>query len=106
MRLNNLFSGTLLVLMALSLTAFAADDAAADNAAPAEQFAAAQTDWAKLQKDVQGVVTKFRAAKDDAEREKLKKEYEGIVAKAPEILKNLRASAVALYTETPNKDPE
>jgi cyclophilin family peptidyl-prolyl cis-trans isomerase len=104
-RVHPSLTTALLVLATLSL-AFADDEQPGDKAAPAEQFAAAQADWAKLQKDVQGVVTKFRAAKDDAEREKLKKEYDRIVGKAPHILKNLRAGAIALYTEAPNKDAE
>lgn len=101
MRSKGWLAGVLLVLV--SWSAFADDGQPADNAAPAEQFAAAKADWAKLQKDAQSVAIKFRSAKDDAERDELKKEYEAVVAKAPEILKQLRASAVAVYTAAPNK---
>jgi cyclophilin family peptidyl-prolyl cis-trans isomerase len=100
-----LFHSVLLALMTLSLTAVA-DDEPADNTPPAEQFAAAQADWAKLEKDAKSLRDKFQLADTNDEREMLKKEYAAVVAKAPDILKNLRAGAVALYTESPNKDPE
>jgi cyclophilin family peptidyl-prolyl cis-trans isomerase len=96
-----------LLALALSLIVCADDEQPADKAQPpAEQFAAAQADWAKLEKDAKALRDKFQLADTDDERETLKKEYAAVVAKAPDILKNLRAGAVALYTEAPNKDAE
>jgi cyclophilin family peptidyl-prolyl cis-trans isomerase len=93
--------------MTLSLTVRADDEQPGDKAQPpAEQFAAAQADWSQLEKDVKSIREKFQLADTDDEREMLKKEYAAVVGKVPGILKNLRAGAVALYTEMPNKDAE
>lgn len=96
---------SVLALLILSSAALAGDEQP-DQKAPAEQFAAAQADWAKLEREVQAIAEKYKAAAEMEEREALKKEYEAIVATAPKILSGLRQGAVALYTEAPNKDPE
>jgi cyclophilin family peptidyl-prolyl cis-trans isomerase len=90
------------IVLMLSVVAVADDE---KPQSPAEQFAAAQADWDKLEKDVKAIAAKFQSADEDA-RVELKKEYDAVVGKAPEILKGMRAGAVGLYTEAPNKDPE
>jgi len=107
MNAGKLWAGVMLALLAVALAAYADDEAAVESSQnPAEQFATAQTDWAKFEKDTARIRASFRTAQNDEERESLRKEYESVAAKAPGILKNLREGAVALYSEAPEKDPE
>ena len=108
MRFFCVLSGVLVALVGFTAATCAADDQPAVEKVqtPAEQFAAAQADWSQLEKNTRAIRDKFQVADTDEEREKLKKEYESVVSKAPQILKNMRAGAVALYTEAPNKDAE
>jgi cyclophilin family peptidyl-prolyl cis-trans isomerase len=96
------------VLLLASISMAADEDTAAGEPAsdPAEQFATAKTQWDTLEKDIQKIKEDFQGAEDEAQREELKKKYEAVVAKAPGILKNMRAGAEALYTAEPNKDPD
>src|SRR4051794_6627207 len=99
-------------LMALALVAtLRAEDAApeADTKSPAEQFAAAQEEWKQFEKQLEKDLPALRAAYKSADvegRKKIEKEYNGIVAKGPAILQQMRTGALALYTESPNKDEE
>lgn len=99
----NLCRGLLLVFVAVSLALSQEDQPQVD---PAERFASAQAEWAKLENDVKALAEKFQLAADDDERAVIKKEYEAIVAKAPAIVEELRIGAVSLYTAAPEKDAE
>jgi cyclophilin family peptidyl-prolyl cis-trans isomerase len=97
-----MLSAVLAALLATFSCTWGQEPAAAPDG---EQFAAAKTEWERLEKDVTAIVVRFRAA-DAADQPALRKEYEALIAKSQGVLKNLRGAAIAAYKAAPGQDPE
>jgi cyclophilin family peptidyl-prolyl cis-trans isomerase len=87
-----------------SLTAFIPLSVRGEDpaASPEASFTSAQQSWDTFEKEIRTVVDQFRGATTNEAREKIREQYNALIAQADGKLATLRTSAVKAYEAAPN----
>jgi cyclophilin family peptidyl-prolyl cis-trans isomerase len=78
----------------------------AEDASPAERFAAVHREWTALDKRLNELQQTYAATTAPAAREEIKKQYEELVGRSSELLPQLRTAAIAAYEAAPNQNAD